>query len=81
MADPKTEPAIDTRTLDALLGELKDAHARLGAELARLEVAPRLSDTYHDTLAEIYTQLTLWECLAHDLKAEMDRLTDQLPED
>jgi bacterioferritin (cytochrome b1) len=79
--EDEPESAIDTRTLDALIGELKDAHTRLGTELKRLEGAPRLSEAYHDTLIEIYVQLTLWECLAGDLKAEMDRITDQLPDD
>jgi hypothetical protein len=81
MGKLKTEPAIDTRTLDKLLAELKDVHGRLGDELRKLESAPRMSDAYRDRLAEIYTQLTWLECLARDLKAEMDLLDDQLPED
>jgi hypothetical protein len=63
------------------LDELREAHARLGAELKRVESTALLSETYDDALAQLYTQLTLWECLARDLKAEMDCLTDHLPED
>lgn len=81
MGKLKTEPAIDTRTLDRLLAELKDLHIRLGGELGKLADTPRMSDAYRDRLAEIYSQLTWLECLARDLKAEMDRVDDQLPDE
>ncbi len=81
MSKPKAEPAIDTRTLDTLLHELKEAHQRLGTKLQKLDRCAPLSDAYHDCLAEIYTDLTLVKCVASDLQTEMDRLTDQLPDD
>jgi hypothetical protein len=81
MGKLKTEPIIDSRTLDRLLSELKDVHGRLGDELGKLTDTSRMSDAYRDRLAEIYTQLTWLECLARDLKAEMDLIDDQLPDD
>ncbi|MBZ5565418.1 MAG: hypothetical protein LAP13_23720 [Acidobacteriia bacterium] len=81
MSKSKVTPAIDTRTLDALLAELADLHARLGAQLKRLEGAGQLSEPYHDSLAVIYTQLTLLKALADDLQDEIDRLDDQLPDE
>ncbi len=81
MNKPKAEPAIDPRTLDALLQELKDVHLRLGAKLQTLDRCERLSEAYQDCLAEIYTDLTLVKCVASDLQDEMDRLTDRLPAD
>ncbi len=81
MSKSKASPAIDTRTLDALLAELADLHAHLGAQLKKLESAGQLSEPYHDSLAVIYTQLTLLKALADDLQNEIDRLDDQLPDD
>ncbi len=81
MDAPKAQSAIETRTLEALLAELGDIQRRLGPQLEKLESAKRFSDAYHDALAEVYTQLTWLECLARDLKAEIDRIDDQLPED
>ncbi len=69
------------RTLEGLLDDVRDVHARLGTELRKLEGAACLRDAYHDCLAEIYTLMTWLEGLAPDLKNEMDRLTDQLPDD
>jgi hypothetical protein len=81
MSKSKTAPTIDTRTLDALLVELTDLHAHLGTQLKELRSAARLSEPYHDSLAALYTQLTLLRTLAHDLQEEIGRLDDQLPED
>ena len=81
MGKLKTEPAVNTRTLDRLLAELKEQHSRLGDELRKLQDTPPMSDAYRDRLAEIYTQLTWLECLARDLKAEMDHVDDQLPDE
>ena len=72
---------IDTRTLEGLLDDLRELHGRLDRELRQLETRPRLSETYLDHLSDIYTLMTWMEGLAPDLKAEMDRLTDQLPDD
>jgi len=72
---------IDTRTLEGLLDDLRELHGRLDRELRQLETCPRLSETYLDHLSDIYTLMTWMEGLAPDLKAEMDRLTDQLPDD
>jgi hypothetical protein len=72
---------IDTRTLEGLLDDLRDLHGRLDRELRQLEKSPRLSEAYLDHLSEIYTLMTWVEGLAPDLQAEMDRLTDQLPDD
>jgi len=81
MIKPKTAAMPDTRTLDRLLDEFRELHAQVGPNLTKLAEAPRFSDTYHDTLAALYSQLTLAKCLAEELHAEMDRLDDQLPED
>ncbi len=77
----KTQPEIDTRTLEGLLDDLRDVHQRLDAALRKLEGATRLSEEYHDCLAEIYTLMSWLEGLAPDLKREIERLDDQLPED
>ena len=76
-----TQPAVDTRTLDGLMDDLREVEQRLGAALRKLDGAVRLSDEYHDTLAEIYTLMTWMEGLAPDLRKEMVRLDDQLPGD
>jgi hypothetical protein len=81
MSKPNTAVTPDTRTLDRLLEELRELHARIGSDLAKLAEAPRFSDTYHNSLASLYSQLTLAKCLAEELQTEMDRLDDQLPED
>jgi hypothetical protein len=81
MSKPNTAAAPDTRTLDRLLEEFRDLHSDVGANLAKLADAPRFSDAYHDTLADLYSQLTLAKCLAEELQTEMNRLDDQLPED
>jgi hypothetical protein len=81
MDESKTKASIDIGTLEGLLDDLKDVHRRLGAQLRRLDSVPRLSDEYHDCLAEIYTLMTWLEGLAPDLQTEMDHLTDQLPDD
>ena len=81
MDKPKTQPEIDTRTLEGLLDDLREVHQRLGAELRKLDGATRLSEPYHDALAEIYTLMTWLEGLAPDIKTEIERLDDQLPED
>ena len=81
MSKPNTAATPDTRTLDRLLEEFRELHARVGSNLAKLAKAPRFSDAYHDTLASLYSQLTLAKCLAEELQTEMNRLDDQLPED
>ncbi len=81
MDKPRTQHEMDTRTLEGLLEDLREVHQRLGDELRKLEDATRLSEAYHDCLAEIYTLMTWLEGLAPDLKTEMERLDDQLPDD
>ncbi len=81
MGRSKTEPKIDTRTLEGLLEDLREAHQRLGLELTKLNGAARLSEEFHDSLAEIYTLMTWLEGLAPDLKTEIERLDDQLLDD
>jgi hypothetical protein len=54
---------------------------RLDRELRQLETSPRLSEPYLDHLSEIYTPMTWAKGLAPDLQTEMERLTDQLPDD
>ncbi len=76
-----TGTATDRRTLEGLLDDLREAHQRLGIELGKLERAEPLSDAYHDAVAEIYTLLTWLEGLAPDIKAEVNRLDDRLPDD
>lgn len=71
----------DTRTLDRLLEEFRELHAGVGSNLAKLAEAPRFSDDYHNTLAILYSQLTLAKCLSEELQSEMNHLDDQLPED
>jgi hypothetical protein len=56
-------------------------HTRLDRELRQLEMSPRLSEPYLDHLSKIYTLMTWAKGLAPDLQAEIDRLTDQLPDD
>ena len=73
--------SMDRRTIEGLLDDLREAHRRLGVELGKLEGAEPLSDAYHDAVAEIYTVLTWLEGLAPDIKTEVDRLDDQLPDD
>lgn len=80
MSKPNTAVTPDTRTLDRLLEEYRELHGQVGANLAKLADAPRFSDAYHDTLAALYSQLTLAKCLAEELQTEMNRLDDQLPE-
>jgi hypothetical protein len=81
MDEQKVQPGVDTRTLDGLIEELRDFDGRLGVELRKLQGAERLSEPYHDALAEIYTLLTVLQGLASDLQTEIDRLDDQLPDD
>ena len=81
MSKPNTAVTPETRTLDRLLKELHELHARMDPELAKLAGAPRFSPAYHDALAALYSQLTLAKCLAEELQTEMNRLDDQLPED
>jgi len=81
MTKPNTAATPDTRTLERLVDELRELHAQMGSSLTNLAAAVRFSDAYHDTLAALYSQLTLAKCLAVDLQAEIDRLDDQLPED
>jgi hypothetical protein len=49
---------VDTRSLEGLLDDLREASQRLNAGLGKLERAERLSEPYHDALAEIYTLMT-----------------------
>jgi hypothetical protein len=81
MSKPKTQSEIDTRTLEGLLDDLREAHRRLGAELEALSASARLSDEYYDHLAEVYTLMTWLEGLAADVKTEVERLDNQLPDD
>jgi hypothetical protein len=81
MSERKAEETIDTRTLEGLLDDLKEAHERLGQELRGLANSPRLSEPYHEHLAEIDVLMTWLEGLAPDIKAEIDRVDDQLPDD
>jgi len=81
MSKPNTAVTPDTRTLDRLMGEFRELHASVGSNLAKLAEAPRFSDSYHDTLATLYSQLTLAKCLAEELQIEMNRLDDELPDD
>ncbi len=81
MNKSKVSSVIDTRTLDALLAELADLHTRLGAQMKKLQGAGKLSEPYHDSLAAVYTLLTLLKTLADDIQNEVDRLDDQLPDE
>lgn len=81
MSEPETRSDIDTRTLEGLLEDLREAYTRLGAQLERLSNVPHLSEEFHDSLAEIYTLMTWLEGLAPDLKTEIERLDDQLPDE
>ena len=81
MSKQKVALDIDTRTLEGLLDDLRDLHGRLDRELRLLDKSPRLSEAYLDHLSEIYTLMTWAKGLAPDLQTEMERLTDQLPDD
>jgi hypothetical protein len=81
MRDRRNQAEIDTRTLEGLLDDLREASQRLNAELGKLERAPRFSEAYHDTLAETYTLMTWLHGLSADVQTEIERLDDQLPED
>ena len=81
MSKPNIARTPDTRTLDRLLREFRELHAQTGSNLVKLAGAARFSDAYHDTLAALYSELTLARCLGEELQTEMDRLDDQLPED
>ena len=81
MSKHKAAVTPDTRTFDRLLDEFRELHAQMGPNLTKIAAGPRLSDAYHDHLADLYSQLTLAKCLAEELQAEIDRLDDQLPED
>jgi len=81
MSKQKVAVDIDIRTLEGLLDDLRDLHGRLDRELRQLDSSPRLSEAYLDHLSEIYALMTWAKGLAPDLQTEMDRLTDQLPDD
>ena len=81
MSKQKVTLDIDIRTLEGLLDDLRDLHGRLDRELRLLDKSPRLSEAYLDHLSEIYTLMTWAKGLAPDLQTEMERLTDQLPDD
>jgi hypothetical protein len=72
---------VNTRTLEGLLDDLTEVSRRLDAELAKLERAPRLSEPYHDALAEVYTLITWIHGLPADVQTEIERLDEQLPDD
>ncbi|HEV2350298.1 MAG TPA: hypothetical protein VG028_10685 [Terriglobia bacterium] len=81
MKNSETQPEVDTRTLDGLLDDLREVEQRLCAALKKLDGAARLSDEYHDSLAEIYTLMTWMSGLAPEIQVEMERVDDQLPDD
>jgi hypothetical protein len=81
MDEHKIQPEIDTRTLEGLLDDLREASQRVSTELRKLEHAPRLSEPYHDTLAQIYTLMTWLHGLSADVQTEIEHLDDQLPDD
>ncbi len=81
MNKPKTQAEIDTRTLEGLLDDLREVHRRLGRGLGKLDRSARLSEPYHDALAEIYTLMTWLHGLSSDVQTEIERLDDQLPDD
>jgi hypothetical protein len=81
MDEHKVQPAVDTRTLDGLIEDLRGLDGRLGGELRKLQGVEPLSEAYHDALAEIYSLLTVLQGLASDLQTEMDRLDEQSPEE
>ena len=78
--DEQIRTEIDTRTLEGLLDDLREVSQRLNAQLGKLERAPRLSEPYHDSLAEIYTLMTWLHGLSADVQTEIERLDDQLPD-
>jgi hypothetical protein len=51
-----------------LLEDLREANRRPGAELEALNASARLSDEYHNRLAETCTLMTWLEGLAPDIK-------------
>lgn len=77
MDESKVQPPVDTRMLDGLIEELRGLDARLGLQLRKLQEAERLTEGYHDALAEIYTLLTVLQGLASDLQTEIDRRDEQ----
>ena len=81
MDEQRIQTEIDARTLEALLDDLREASQRLNTELEKLERAARLSEPYHDALAEIHTLMTWLHGLSTDVKTEIERLDDQLPYD
>lgn len=76
-----TQPAVDTRTLEGLMDDLREVEQRLGAALRKLDGAVRLRNEYHDSLAEIYTLMTWMKGLAPDIQLEIERIDDQLPDE
>ena len=81
MEGSRTQPEIDTRTLEGLLDDLKEVERRLGVALRKHDAAVRLSDEYHDALSDISTLMTWVQGLARDIQEEMERVDDQLPDD
>jgi hypothetical protein len=81
MDEQRIGTEIETRTLEGLLDDLRGVSRRLSAELAKLERAPRLSEPYHDALAEVYTLMTWIHGLSADVQTEIERLDEQLPDD
>jgi hypothetical protein len=81
MKKSETQPEVDTRTLEGLMGDLREVESRLNAALKKLDGAARLSNEYHDALAEIYTLMTWMKGLAPDIQVELERIDDQLPDD
>ncbi len=79
MDEQRIQADIDTRTLEGLLDDLREASQRLNAQLGKLERAPRLSQPYHDALAEVYTLMTWLHGLSADVQTEIERIDDQLP--
>ena len=80
MDEQRIRTEIDTRTLEGLLDDLREVSQRLNAQLGKLERARRLSEPYHDSLAEIYTLMTWLHGLSADVQTEIERLDDQLPD-
>jgi len=81
MDEQRIRTEIDTRTLEGLLDDLREVSQRLNAQLGKLERAPRLSEPYHDSLAEIYTLMTWLHGLSTDVQTEIEKLDEQLPDD
>ena len=74
MDKQQIQTEIDTRTLEGLLDDLKEVHQRLGEQLEKLDLAPRLSEPYH-------TMMPWLHGLSSDVQTEMDRVDDQIPDD